>query len=127
VTAADTHRAIGAVWRMESPRLIAGLARLVRDVGLAEDLASLASSPIVELNRAVAVGMAEGPAAGLAIADAIVATGSLDRYHLLPSVRADFLVKLGRVDEARQELERAASLTQNVRERALLVDRARNV
>jgi predicted RNA polymerase sigma factor len=71
--------------------------------------------------------MAEGPAAGLAIADAIVATGSLDRYHLLPSVRADFLVKLGRVDEARQELERAASLTQNVRERALLVDRARNV
>ncbi|HWB29563.1 MAG TPA: hypothetical protein VG736_03600 [Vicinamibacterales bacterium] len=127
MTAADTHRAIGAVWRMESPRLIAGLARLVRDVGLAEDLASLASSPIVELNRAVAVGMAEGPAAGLAIADAIVATGSLDRYHLLPSVRADFLVKLGRVDEARQELERAASLTQNVRERALLVDRARNV
>jgi predicted RNA polymerase sigma factor len=127
VTAADTHRAIGAVWRMESPRLIAGLARLVRDVGLAEDLASLASSPIVELNRAVAVGMAEGPAAGLAIADAIVATGSLDRYHLLPSVRADFLVKLGRVDEARQELERAASLTQNARERALLLDRARNV
>jgi RNA polymerase sigma factor (sigma-70 family) len=89
------------------------------------ELASLAPSPIVELNRAVAVAMADGPAAGLAIVDAIVAAGSLDRYHLLPSVRADFLVKLGRVDEARQELERAASLTQNARERALLLDRAR--
>jgi RNA polymerase sigma factor (sigma-70 family) len=91
------------------------------------ELASLAPSPIVELNRAVAVAMADGPAAGLAIVDAIVAAGSLDRYHLLPSVRADFLVKLGRVDEARQELERAASLTQNARERALLLERARTV
>jgi RNA polymerase sigma factor (sigma-70 family) len=91
------------------------------------ELASLTPSPIVELNRAVAVGMADGPAAGLAIADAIAAAGSLDRYHLLPSVRADFLVKLGRVDEARRELERAASLTQNARERTLLLDRARKV
>jgi RNA polymerase sigma factor (sigma-70 family) len=98
-----------------------------RIVRLYAELASLTPSPIVELNRAVAVAMAEGPAAGLAIADAIVAAGSLDRYHLLPSVRADFLVKLGRVDEARQELERAASLTQNARERALLLERARAV
>ncbi len=89
------------------------------------DLAVLTPSPIIELNRAVAVGMAEGPAAGLAIADAIAATGALDRYHLLPSVRADFLVKLGRVDEARQELERAAALTHNARERTLLLERAR--
>lgn len=81
-------------------------------------------SPVVELNRAVAVSMADGPAAGLAIVDALQTSGALDRYHLLPSVRGDLLSKLGRHDEARIEFERAADLTQNARERALLLERA---
>jgi predicted RNA polymerase sigma factor len=81
-------------------------------------------SPVVELNRAVAVSMAEGPAAGLAILDALVEEPALQRYHLLPSVRGDLLAKLGRVDEAHAELLRAASLTRNERERALLLARA---
>jgi RNA polymerase sigma-70 factor (ECF subfamily) len=87
-------------------------------------LAELAPSPVVELNRAVAIGMAEGPAAGLAIVDALSAEPSLAGYHLLPSVRADLLAKLGRFAEARTELERAASLTRNTRERELLLARA---
>ena len=81
-------------------------------------------SPIVELNRAVAVSMAEGPAAGLAIIDQLCAEPALRAYHLLPSVRGDLLRKLGRFDEARSEFERASSLTRNVRERALLLERA---
>jgi RNA polymerase sigma-70 factor, ECF subfamily len=88
------------------------------------ELALVMPSPVVELNRAVAVGMAEGPAAGLALADALIAEPSLKNYHLLPSVRGDLLAKLGRLDEARQEFERAASLTRNERERALLLERA---
>src|SRR3989440_10755947 len=84
----------------------------------------LPSSPIVELNRAVALAMAYGPAAGLALVDTLVGEPALKGYHLLPSVRGDFLAKLGRRDEARQEFERAASLTRNGRERALLLDRA---
>ena len=87
-------------------------------------LAPLARSAVVELNRAVAVGMAEGPAAGLELVDAIVAEGLLPKYHLLPAVRGDLLVKLGRGDEARAEFTRAASLTDNARERALLEARA---
>jgi RNA polymerase sigma factor (sigma-70 family) len=87
-------------------------------------LALRAPSPVVELNRAVAVAMAEGPAAGLAIVDALAAEPSLRGYHLLPSVRGDLLRRLGRLDEARQELLRAASLTRNARERALLLERA---
>jgi RNA polymerase sigma factor (sigma-70 family) len=87
-------------------------------------LAALTPSPVVELNRAVAVGMAFGPQAGLDLVDALVAEASLENYHLLPSVRGDLLKKLGRFDEARQEFERAASLTRNARERALLLDRA---
>jgi RNA polymerase sigma-70 factor, ECF subfamily len=87
-------------------------------------LAAVAPSPVVELNRAVAVAMASGPAAGLALVDALTGEPSLERYHLLPSVRGDLLAKLGRRDEARLELERAASLTRNARERALLLDRA---
>jgi RNA polymerase sigma-70 factor (ECF subfamily) len=87
-------------------------------------LARVTPSPIVELNRAVAAGMAEGPAAGLAILDAIADAPSLKNYHLLPSVRADLLRKLGRLDEARAEFTRAAALTQNSRERALLLSRA---
>jgi predicted RNA polymerase sigma factor len=87
-------------------------------------LALAAPSPIVELNRAVAVGMAEGPAAGLVLVDALVSERALAGYHLLPSVRADLLAKLGRRDEARRELERAASLTHNAREREMLIARA---
>ena len=87
-------------------------------------LAGVTPSPIVELNRAVAVSMANGPADGLAIVDALVGEPSLQNYHLLPSVRGDFLAKLGRNAEARDEFERAASLTRNERERALLLSRA---
>jgi predicted RNA polymerase sigma factor len=81
-------------------------------------------SPVIELNRAVAVGMAFGPAAGLAIVDALLAEPALASYHLLPSVRADLLEKLGRNDEAASEFERAATLTRNERERKLLLERA---
>jgi len=88
------------------------------------ELARVMPSPVVELNRAVAVSMAEGPAAGLAVVDAIADEPALRAYHLLPSVRGDLLLKLGRAAEARAELERAASLTRNARERRLLLDRA---
>jgi predicted RNA polymerase sigma factor len=87
-------------------------------------LAQRAPSPVVELNRAVAVGMAFGPAAGLALADALRDEPALRDYHLLPSVRADLLAKLGRRDDARAELERAAALAGNARERTLLRERA---
>ncbi|HEX6985533.1 MAG TPA: hypothetical protein VF170_09160, partial [Planctomycetaceae bacterium] len=88
-------------------------------------LAEVAPSPVVELNRAVAVGMAFGPAAGLALVDALAAEPSLAGYHLLPAVRGDLLAKLGRSDEARAEFARAAALTRNARERTLLLDRSR--
>ncbi|HEX3530090.1 MAG TPA: RNA polymerase subunit sigma-24, partial [Thermoanaerobaculia bacterium] len=87
-------------------------------------LAARAPSPVVELNRAVAVAMAFGPAAGLALVDALTAEPSLKTYHLLPSVRGDLLAKLGRRDEARAEFERAAALTRNARERQILLERA---
>jgi RNA polymerase sigma-70 factor (ECF subfamily) len=87
-------------------------------------LAELTPSPVVELNRAVAVAMAFGPAAGLELVDALTSERSLENYHLLPSVRGDLLKKLGRLDEARAEFEHAASLTHNVRERKLLLERA---
>jgi RNA polymerase sigma factor (sigma-70 family) len=93
-------------------------------VALYGALFALTESPVVELNRAVAVGMAHGPAAGLAIVDRLGADPALQDYHLLPSVRADLLDKLGRYEEARAELERAAALTKNLRERALLLARA---
>jgi len=95
-----------------------------RIVTLYEALGRLNPSPIIELNRAVAVAMASGPAAGLALVDELMSEPSLKSYHLLPSVRGDFLFKLGRFGEARAEFERAASLTQNARERKLLMDRA---
>ena len=95
-----------------------------RIASLYEDLSRLMTSPIVELNRAVALGMAAGPAAGLEIVDAIAEEPSLASYHLLPSVRGDLLAKLGRAGEARTEFERAASLTRNARERDLLLARA---
>jgi RNA polymerase sigma factor (sigma-70 family) len=88
------------------------------------ELALLTPSPIVELNRAVAVGIAYGPAAGLELVDTLTSEPALQGYHLLPSVRGDLLVKLGRFDEARAEFERAAALTRNARERQLLLDRA---
>ncbi|MFD7774891.1 RNA polymerase sigma factor [Streptomyces sp. NPDC059753] len=87
-------------------------------------LAARAPSPVVELNRAVAVSMAEGPAAGLALVDALAGEPALRDYHLLPSVRGDLLERLGRREEARAEFERAASLTRNERERELLLARA---
>jgi RNA polymerase sigma factor (sigma-70 family) len=91
---------------------------------LYDALSQLAPSPVVELNRAVAVGMAFGPVAGLELVDQLVEAGSLQGYHLLPSVRGDLLYKLGRLDEARAEFERAAGLTRNARERQLLRSRA---
>jgi RNA polymerase sigma factor (sigma-70 family) len=95
-----------------------------RMAALYDALAQLAPSPVVELNRAVAVGMAFGPAAGLEVVDGLTADPSLRGYHLLPSVRGDLLAKLGREDEAAAEFRRAADLTRNTRERALLLERA---
>jgi predicted RNA polymerase sigma factor len=95
-----------------------------RIAALYDALAELMPSPVVELNRAVAVGMAFGPAAGLELVDALESEPSLRAYHLLPSARGDLLAKLGRSDEARLEFERAAALTQNARERDLLLERA---
>jgi predicted RNA polymerase sigma factor len=95
-----------------------------RIAALYDALAQLAPSPIVELNRAVAVGMAHGPQAGLDIVDKLLDEPTLRAYHLLPSVRADLLFKLGRFTEARAEFERAASLARNSCDRTLLLDRA---
>jgi RNA polymerase sigma factor (sigma-70 family) len=95
-----------------------------RIVEIYEILARLKPSPVVELNLGVAVGMARGPAAGLAIVDALRSNPALESYHLLPSVRGDLLFKLGRFDEAKAEFERAARLTRNVPERELLLKRA---
>src|SRR4249919_4013086 len=95
-----------------------------RIVALYGALAQLSQSPVVELNRAVATAMLSGPAAGLALVDRLQSEPTLQRYHLLPSVRGDLLAKLGRTDEARIEFERAATLTRNERERTFLRDRA---
>jgi predicted RNA polymerase sigma factor len=95
-----------------------------RITALYQQLAQVVPSPIVELNRAVAVGMAFGPQAGLDLVDALKEDPALKDYHLLPSVRGDLLKKLGRIDEARVEFERAASLTRNAKERELLMKRA---
>ena len=90
-----------------------------------DELVALVPSPVIELNRAVAVSMASGPQAGLALVDALTSVPALEQYHLLPSVRGDLLMKVGRLDAARVEFERAADMTRNARERALLLDRAR--
>jgi RNA polymerase sigma factor (sigma-70 family) len=95
-----------------------------RIVALYTELAKLVPSPVVELNRAVAVAMAFGPAAGLELVDALRTERLLENYHLLPSVRGDLLKKLGRLDEAQREFESAAALTRNSRERKLLLERA---
>jgi RNA polymerase sigma factor (sigma-70 family) len=96
----------------------------LRIADLYDQLSMVAPSPVVDLNRAVALAMAFGPAAGLELVDALREEPSMERYHLLPSVRGDLLAKLGRPDEARTEFERAASLTRNARERELLLARA---
>jgi predicted RNA polymerase sigma factor len=98
-----------------------------RIVALYDALAQLQPSPVVELNRAVAVAFAVGPAAALDLVNALASDPSLARAHLLPAVRADLLVKLGRASEARTEFERAASLTHNMRERTLLLERAKKL
>ena len=95
-----------------------------RITALYDALAQLAPSPVVELNRAVAYAIAFGPAAGLEIADALLAEPALAHYHLLPAVRADFLAKLGRYAEAKEEARKAADLTGNARERELMLERA---
>jgi predicted RNA polymerase sigma factor len=96
-----------------------------RIAALYDALAQLSPSPVVELNRAVALSMAFGPAAGLEVADALTDEPSMRGYHLLPAVRGDLLAKLGRHAEARAEFERAAALTRNARERDLLLERAK--
>jgi RNA polymerase sigma-70 factor, ECF subfamily len=111
---AACHARAGTAAETDWPRIAA----------LYETLARLTPSPVVELNRAVAVAMAEGPATGLALTDALCDAPMLRNYHLLPSVRGDFLFRLGRLGEARAEFERAAGLTRNARERALLQRRA---
>ena len=95
-----------------------------RIVALYEELAQVAPSPVVELHRAVALSFAFGPATGLALIDVLKLEPALENYYLLPAIRGDLLVKLGRADEARPEFERAAELTRNQRERKLLLDRA---
>ena len=115
--------------RPRSPAATRGRGRPQRRTGagivaLYDALVELTQSPVVELNRAVAVSMAFGPAAGLELVDALVNEPALASYHLLPSVRGDLLAKLGRLDEARKEFERAAALAQNARERELLLARA---
>jgi RNA polymerase sigma factor (sigma-70 family) len=97
----------------------------IRVAALYAQLAAVAPSPVVQLNRAVALSMAFGPQAGLDLADTLIGESALEQYHLFPSVRGDLLMKLGRLQEAQPEFERAASLTRNVRERDLLLERAR--
>jgi RNA polymerase sigma-70 factor (ECF subfamily) len=114
-----------AAWpRWSGPRRWAAPTDWARIAALYAEMARRTPSPVVEINRAVAVSMAEGPAAGLAIVDALGDVPALARYHLLPSVRGDLLFKLGRLAEARAEFTRAAGLTRNERERALLLGRA---
>jgi predicted RNA polymerase sigma factor len=96
----------------------------VRIAALYEALVQISPSPVIELNRAVAVSMAFGPAAGLELANALVGEPVLKNYHLLPTVRGDLLARLGRTEEAAHEFSRAAALTRNVRERDLLLARA---
>lgn len=102
----------------------AGQTHWARIAALYDALAQLTPSPVIELNRAVTVAMAYGPAAGLEIVDSLVTEPTLRGYHLLPSVRADFLARLNRLDDARAEYERAAALARNRQERALLLERA---
>jgi RNA polymerase sigma-70 factor, ECF subfamily len=127
--AQDTRGALGPYSLQAAIAACHARARVAEDtdweriVALYDALAQVMPSPIVELNRAVAVGMAFGPEAGLELVDAIAGEPALRDYHLLPAARGDLLVKLGRSAEARAEFERAAALTQHVRERAVLIER----
>jgi RNA polymerase sigma factor (sigma-70 family) len=123
--AAGPYALQGAIAACHARALTAEATDWKQIVALYAELAQLTPSPIVELNRAVAVAMAHGPAAGLEVLDTISSDPTLQTYHLLPSVRADFLQKLGRLDGARAEFTRAATLTRNTRERDLLVARAK--
>ena len=124
------HRARGLAAEQEPPGWLRARAPRAEDTdwvriaSLYGDLVALTRSPIVELNRAVAVSMADGPAAGLAVTDRLLDVAALRTYHLLPSVRGDLLAKLGRSMEARAAFERAAELTSNQAERAHLLARA---
>ena len=117
----DTRAFLGETARARQPE-DTDWPRIVR---LYDELAAATPSPIVELNRAVALGFAEGAAAGLAAVDTLRSEKALKDYHHLPSVRGDLLAKLRRFDEAKREFERAAALTRNARERDLLLERAR--
>jgi RNA polymerase sigma-70 factor (ECF subfamily) len=125
--AAGPYALQAAIAACHARALTAAATDWVRILSLYDRLAVVAPSPVVELNRAVARGMALGPAAGLEFVDALVAEPTLKNYHLLPSVRGDLLEKLGRLEEARAEFERAAALTRNERERALLLARAAGI
>jgi predicted RNA polymerase sigma factor len=118
------YRLQAAIAACHARALAPGDTDWARIASLYGELAGLTPSPVIELNRAMAVSMAEGPAAGLALIDALLAQPLLRDYHLLPSARADLLAKLGRDDEARQEYERAASLARNARQKARLLERA---
>src|SRR5690606_27139811 len=118
----ELHAAIAACHARERTAADTDWAEIV---ALYDLLAARLPPPVVELNRAVAVGMAYGPAAALPLVDALQDESALTRYHLLPEVRGDLLAKLGRTDEARREFERAASMTRNVRERELMLARSR--
>ena len=120
-----TYAIQAAIAACHARAMTAGDTDWARIVELYGELARIEPSPVVELNRAVAVSMASGPAAGLELVDALRDNPALREYHLLPSVRGDLLKKLGRVDEARAEFERAASMARNARERNLLLERAR--
>lgn len=119
-----TYTLQAAIAACHARAIVAGDTDWAAIVGLYGALAQLTPSPIIELNRAVALSMLFGPAAGLALVDALTAEPALKGYHLLPSVRGDLLKKLGRLDEARTEFERAAEMTRNAREQALLRQRA---
>jgi RNA polymerase sigma factor (sigma-70 family) len=122
--AAGAYRLQAAIAACHARALTPGATDWARIASLYADLAALTPSPVIELNRAMAVSMAEGPAAGLELVDALLGQPLLKDYHLLPSARADLLEKLGRTNEAREEYERAASLTRNARQRARLLERA---
>jgi RNA polymerase sigma factor (sigma-70 family) len=123
--AAGPYRLQAAIAACHARALSPGETDWPRIEALYEALSRASPSPVIELNRAVAVAMAHGPEAGLELVDALAADGALAHYHLLPSVRGDLLAKLGRWNEARAEFERAATLAQNDRERSLLLERAR--
>ncbi len=123
--AKGSYRVQAEIAACHARALTAGETDWARIVSLYGELAAIAPSPIIELNRAVAVSMASGPQAALDLLDPLLAEPLMQNYHLLPSVRGDVLARLGRHAEARAEFERAASLTRNVREQALLFERAR--